>query len=151
MSVHIASKKIPAQLLKQGSFEDIDLSLLKIDEMPGTSLPSMKLCSAPPWPGDEVLIVDAEKATRSHIVAPQILPVTFRAKFTTLIADVATTGNSGSGVFNPIQKCLLGIMSRKFTIHTPAGDRDIAKYFVAAPLIRTFIPDDLIPVGELVQ
>jgi hypothetical protein len=39
-----------------------------------------------------------------------------RSKFSTLIADVATTGNSGSGVFDPNHECLLGIMSRKFII-----------------------------------
>jgi hypothetical protein len=61
--------------------------------------------------------VDAANAARSHIVSPQILPE-LRGKFPTLIGDVATTGNSGSGV--PKHKCLLGIMSRKF-ICFPSG------------------------------
>ena len=76
------------------------------------------------------------RATRSHIVAPQILPFGFRTKFRTLIGDVASTGNSGSGVFDPNRKCLLGIMSRKFMV----GGKYVAKYFVPASEIREFIP-----------
>ena len=92
---------MPANVLKQGAFEDVDLSLLLGDEekLPATTeLPRMKLCEAPPWPGDPVIIVDAEHATRSHIISPQVLSFAMRSKFSTLIADVATTGNSGSGV-----------------------------------------------------
>jgi hypothetical protein len=110
MSVRIAGVALPAKLLKQGSVEDVDLSLLLIDEekLPtATELPRMQLCEAPPWPGDPVIVVDAEHATRSHIVAPQVLQFTLRHKFSTLIGDVATTGNSGSGVFDPNRKCLL--------------------------------------------
>jgi len=69
-----------------------------------------------------------------------VLPFTLRNKFSTLIGDVATTGNSGSGVFDPNRKCLLGIMSQKITSHMPEGDKDIAKYFVPAAAIRDFIP-----------
>jgi hypothetical protein len=60
-------------------------------------------------------VVDAASATRSHIVSPQLVPYTLRSKFSTLIDDVATTGNSGSGAFDPNRKCLLGIVSWKFT------------------------------------
>jgi len=59
----------------------------------------MRLCEGPPWPGDPVIVVDAGHAAQSNIVSPQVLPFTLRNKFSTLIADVATTGNSGSGVF----------------------------------------------------
>jgi hypothetical protein len=119
------------------------LSLLGMDEaaLPTRRpLPRMTLCNAPPWPGDPVIVVDAEHAMRSHIASPQVVPFTLRSKFSTVIADVATTGNSGSGVFDPQHKCLLGIMSRKFVAHTPQGDKDIAKYFVPAPVIRNFLP-----------
>jgi len=58
----------------------------------------MRLCEGPPWP-DPVIVVDAGHAAQSNIVSPQVLPFTLRNKFSTLIADVATTGNSGSGVF----------------------------------------------------
>jgi hypothetical protein len=108
-------------------------------------LPRMQLCEAPPWPGDPVIVVDAGHVSRSHIVAPQVLPFTFRSKFSTLIGDVATTGNSGSGVFDSNRKCLLGIMSGKFTSHMPEGDRDTAKYFVPAAAIRDFLPAEFKP------
>jgi hypothetical protein len=97
----------------------------------------MQLCEAPPWPGDPVIVVD--------FVSPQILPLGWRSKFSTLIADVATTGNSGSGVFDPNHKYLLGIMSRKFVSHTTGGDNDIAKYFIPATTIRGFMPAEFKP------
>jgi hypothetical protein len=132
---------LPVKVLKQGSFEDVDLTLLSIDEEKlRLKLPQMQLCAAPPKPGDAVIVVDYAGATRSHIVSPQILPDKFQDKFATLIGDVATTGSSGSGVFDPKHKCLLGIMSRAFISHTAERDKDIAKYFVPAVAIRDFIP-----------
>jgi hypothetical protein len=148
MSARIAGVVLPAKVLKQGSLEDVDLSLLLVDQekLPKSiKLPRMQLCEAPPWPGDPVIVVDAGRASRSHIVAPQVLPFTLRSKFSTLIGDVATTGNSGSGVFDPNRKCLVGIMSRKFTSHMPEGDRDTAKYFVPAAAIREFLPAEFRP------
>jgi len=145
MSVSIAGVLLPAKVLKQGSLEDVDLSLLSVDEekLPASvRLIRTQLCEAPPWPGDPVIVVDAVSATRSHIVSPQVLPFTSRIKFSTLIGDVATTGNSGSGVFDPNRKCLLGIMSGKFFSHTAEGNKDIAKYFVPAVGIRDFISAD---------
>jgi hypothetical protein len=141
MSVRITGLLLPAKVLKQGSFDDVDLSLLLVDEekVPAGT-PRIELCEAPPWPGDAVMVVDAESAARSHIVSPELLPYSLRTKFSTLIGDVATTGNSGSGVFDPNRKCLLGIMSRKFLSHTTGGDKDIAKYFVPAAAIRDFMP-----------
>jgi hypothetical protein len=41
------------------------------------------------------------------IVSPQVLSYTWRTKFSTLIRDVATTGNSGSGVFDPNHKVVV--------------------------------------------
>jgi hypothetical protein len=143
MSARIAGVVLPAKVLKQGSLEDVDLSLLLVDQEkfpPSMKLPRMELCEAPPWPADPVIVVDSGHASRSHIVAPQVLPFTLRNKFSTLIGDVATTGNSGSGVFDPNRKCLVGFMSRKFTSHMPEGDRDTAKYFVPAAAIREFLP-----------
>jgi Trypsin-like peptidase domain len=145
MGVHIAGVALPASVVKQGVLEDVDLSLLSVDQekLPARIRPlQMQLCEAPPWPGDPVIVVDSGKATRSHIIAAQVLPFAMRGKFT-LIGDVATTGNSGSGVFDPNRKCLLGIMSRKFTVGTAEGQRDVAKYFVPASEIRDFIPVEL--------
>jgi len=143
MGVQLASQNIPVTVLRQGAFEDVDLSLLAIakENMPAKiTLPEVELCQSPPWPGDPVIVVDAERATRSHIASPQLLPFSLRNKFTSLIADVATTGNSGSGVFDPHRKCLLGIMSRKFM--ADEGKKDIAKYFVPANVIREFLPPE---------
>jgi hypothetical protein len=145
MSVRIAGVLLPAKVLKQGSAEAVDLSLLAFDEQKiptSITLPRMQLCDAPPWPGDPVIVVDARRASESHVVPPQVLPYAWRTKFSTLIGDVATTGNSGSGVFDPNHKCLLGIISGKLTSHAPAGDKDIAKYFVPAAAIREFMPSE---------
>ena len=77
MSVRIAGRALPATVLKQGSAEDIDLSILLVDEQKlPVRLPRMELCEAPPWPGDPVIIVDGEHATQSHIISPQVLPFT---------------------------------------------------------------------------
>jgi hypothetical protein len=59
-----------------------------------------------------------------------------------VISDVATTGNSGSGVFDAGQKCLLGIISRKISARADGESepKDIAKYFVPASTIAKFIP-----------
>jgi hypothetical protein len=118
-----------------------------VEEKPLSSvtLPRMQLCEAPPWPGDPVIVVDARHATESQIVSPRVLPFTLRTKFSTLIRVVATTGNSGSGVFDPNRKCLLGIISGKLTSHTPEGDKEIAKYFVPAAAIRDFMPVEFSP------
>jgi hypothetical protein len=67
-----------------------------------------------------------------------LLPAKYQKRFSTVIRDVATTGNSGSG-----EKCLLGIMSRKITVRPNTPDeKDIAKYFVPASTIRAFIPTE---------
>jgi hypothetical protein len=75
-----------------------------------------------------------------------LLPFDVRRRFSTVISDVATTGNSGSGVFDAGSKCLLGIMSRRIYVRpNGAGEsegKDIAKYFVPASTIRAFIPTE---------
>src|SRR5262245_22426518 len=76
MGATVAGVSLPAQILKQGDFEDVDLSLLKVDEekLSAKGLPQMQLCSAPPWPGDRVIVVDFERVSGSRIVSPQVLP-----------------------------------------------------------------------------
>lgn len=145
ISVVIAGAKLPVKVLKQGVFDEIDLSLLQVDQsrLPPT-LPTVRICSAPPWPGDPVIVISSGQATRSTIVPPSVLPSFHQHRFPTLIKDVATTGNSGSGVFDPAKRCLLGIMSRKFTVN----GRDIAKYFVPADLIRAFMKGVELPKGN---
>jgi hypothetical protein len=127
-----------ASRVKQGAFEDVDLALFSVDQQKlPASIQEMQapLCRARAWPGDPVIVVDQAGTAHSHIISPVILSFPLRSKFSILIADVATTGNSGSGVFDPNHECLLGIMSRKFI----SAGVDIAKYFVPASEIREFM------------
>jgi hypothetical protein len=149
--VVIAGQEYPTSVVKEGSFEGTDLTLLSIEE----SLLPMRLrlrqntlCKEPPRPGQDVVTVIPEAVVHSHILAPARIPVSVR-RFSTAIADVAQTGNSGSGVFDAQHRCLLGIMSRKISqtrIQPGTGRRetyDIAKYFVPASEIAAFMPANL--------
>jgi hypothetical protein len=79
-----------------------------------------------------------------------LLPSNIPAKFQTVIRDFGP-GNSGTGVFDVKEKCLLGIISRKIsgveikqvngqTVREPV---DMAKYFVPASEIASFMPPDI--------
>ena len=148
--VVIAGQEYPTRVVKEGSFEATDLTLLSIEEslLPmRLRLRKISLCKEPPWPGQQVVTVVPESVVRSHIIAPARLPVDVR-KFSTVIADVARTGNSGSGVFDAQKRCLLGIMSRKISLSRNRPEtgkpetHDIAKYFVPASEIAAFLPAD---------
>jgi hypothetical protein len=144
-SVRISGLDLPAQVIREGAYEQVDLTVLSIDEQ---NLPvslrmrRMTLCEKPPWVGQPVIVAIPEGTARSHIASPMSVPRNLRTKFSTVIADVASTGNSGSGVFAAGQKCLLGIMSRKIQVRSTSNDqaKDVAKYFVPASTIREFIP-----------
>jgi hypothetical protein len=77
--------------------------------------------------------------------------MTFRQNSARSFSDVATTGNSGSGVFDANRKCLIGIFSRKISeVRTRRGSgeavkesHDIAKYFVPAQTIAEFMQSEL--------
>ena len=108
----------------------------------------MSLCAMPPFAGETVVVATPEGTARSHVLSRVMVPPNLRGRFNTLIGDVATTGNSGSGVFDAWKQCLLGIMSRKISVGlrgnrlgAPARTVDIAKYFVPASEIKAFIPD----------
>jgi hypothetical protein len=146
--VTIAGQDLPARVVKQGSLDGYDLALLEIDEdsLPtGLRLRRISLCEAQPWPGEDVLTVIPEETVHSHVISSKALPMQAR-RFDTVIGDVARTGNSGSGVFDSQQRCLLGIISRKITdVQTTAGSPDkqsidVAKYFVPASAIAAFLP-----------
>jgi S1-C subfamily serine protease len=146
--VVIAGQEYPTSTVKEGSFEGTDLTILSIDEnlLPmRLRLRRNSLCKDPPKPGQQVVTVVPEGVARSHIIPPDRIPAGAR-KFNTAIADVANTGNSGSGVFDAQRKCLLGIMSRKISqSRTRPGTGkpetyDIAKYFVPASEIAGFLP-----------
>ena len=148
--VLIAGLDLPAALVKEGTLDTTDLTLLSID---GTKLPvslqmrRTPLCKHPPFAGERVVVAIPEGTAPSKILPRQAIPADVRGRFDTVIADVASTGNSGSGVFDAGDLCLLGIMSRKisvssrpFTAGAPARTIDIAKYFVPAAQIKAFIP-----------
>jgi hypothetical protein len=148
--VAIAGQEYPTRVVKEGSLAETDLTLLAVDEdlLPvWLRLRRNPLCKAFPIPGEDVVTVVPERIARSRVLAPERLPANVR-KFNSVIADVATTGNSGSGVFDAHRKCLLGIMSRKISQSWSKGGtsqtitRDIAKYFVPSTTIRDFIPPD---------
>jgi hypothetical protein len=73
----------------------------------------------------------------------ELHPPEFRTKFPTLISEGKTDGKSGSGVFDPEGKCLLGIQSLKIT--KQIDHRDYVSYFVPASKIRSFMPAGLRP------
>ena len=150
--IAIAGSEYPTRVVKEGSFEGTDLTLLSVEEelLPARlRLRRNSICTDPPKPGQEVVTIVPGSAVRSHILAPDRLPAGTRSRFSTVIADVARTGNSGSGVFDVKRKCLLGIMSRKISQSQTRADtgksetRDIAKYFVPAAEITAFLPADL--------
>ena len=149
--VLIAGQDLPAALVKEGGLEDGDLTLLSINS---TKLPvrlqmrRMPVCTRPPFAGETVVVATPEGTARSHVLPLVMVPLQWRGRFDTLIGDVATTGNSGSGVFDAWNHCLLGIISRKFSFplrgNRPDGSPrsvDIGKYFVPARDIKAFIPD----------
>jgi Trypsin-like peptidase domain len=149
-SVRIAGMDLPAHAIREGSFERVDLTLLSIDEhkLPiYLQMRRMPLCEKAPWPGEPVIVAVPEGTARSHVMSPRLLPYNMRRRLPTVISDVASTGSSGSGVFDAGNKCLLGIMSRKIYVPANSADpeskeKDIAKYFVPASTIRAFIPTD---------
>lgn len=146
--VLIAGQSLPATILKEGSLEETDLTLLSIDagRLPvSLQMRLNPLCKKPPTPGENVFVVYPAKTARSQIISPLQIEPGFRKKFDTLIAEPA---GSGAGVFDADRKCLLGIISRKIpkfnywesgvkVIARPAGE---AGYFVSASLIADFIP-----------
>jgi Trypsin-like peptidase domain len=147
-TIAIAGEKLPATVVKESPFEQLDLALLEFDEsrLPvSLRLRRITLCQGNPWPGEEVISLLGQTPVRSHILSPSVLPKATR-RFSTVIRDVATTGNSGSGLFDAQRKCLLGIMSRKISQVRKQKDTgeqttlDIAKYFVPASTLGEFMP-----------
>src|ERR1700721_2683707 len=117
--VLIAGQDLPAALVKEGTLDTIDLTLLSID---GTKLPvslQMRrppLCKHPPFAGERVVVAIPEGTATSKILPREAIPADLRGRLDTAIADVPTTANSVSGVFDAADLCLLGIMSRKISI-----------------------------------
>jgi hypothetical protein len=147
-TVTIAGQKLTATVVKESPFEQLDLALLQFDEsgLPvSLRLRRIPLCQGKPWPNEAVISLLGQTPVRSHVISPLALPRDVR-RFSTVIRDVTTTGNSGTGLFDANRKCLLGIMSRKISQVRTRKDTgvkttvDIAKYFVPASAIGPFLP-----------
>ena len=123
-SVRMAGLDLPAKAIREGMLTRVDLTLLSIEEekLPvSLRMRLMPLCENQPFAGEPVIVVVPEGTAPSHVMSPLLIPRDMRKRFSTLIGDVATTGNSGSGVFDAGQKCLLGIISRKLRARTLAA------------------------------
>lgn len=148
--VLIAGQDLPATIVKEGSLEGTDITLLSIDEtrLPvGIRLRRNPLCRKPTRIGEEVVVVRPEQTARSKIMSPQFIPSSLRQRFGTLISELA--GTSGSGVFDARRRCLMGIISRAIQKVRIAGDdaaaaepAGVAAYFVPAAEILDFLPAD---------
>lgn len=146
--VLVAGENLRATIIKEGSLEETDLTLLSIDmeRLPiSLQMRLNPLCKQPTRPGQNVFVVYPEKVERSRIVSPLSVAPEFRKKFDTLMAE---PGGSGAGVFDADRKCLRGIVSRKMPRYDylKAGTKVTARvvgeagYFVSASLIADFIP-----------
>jgi hypothetical protein len=97
-TLSIAGQEIEAEPIKQGDFSGVDLTLLRIDPLRlpvRIGMREVPLCGAPPVLGEPVVVVIPESVAPSSILSPEMLPADVRSRFDTVIADVASTGNSG--------------------------------------------------------
>jgi hypothetical protein len=144
--------ELSAKIVKQGSSDTIDLAVLSVDE---AQLPlSLRLrrnpiCKEPSRPGQPVVVAVPDGTARARILPPRLIMPQLRARFGTIINDVPMA-SSGSGVFDAAKRCLLGIISRK-TLRLDVRKEDqsagsmlleYARYFVPAPTIANFIPQE---------
>jgi trypsin-like peptidase len=148
--VLIAGQDLPAQIIKQGSFESIDLAILSIDQnrLPvNLLLRRNPLCTGPLRIGEEVVDVTPQATTRVQIISPAVIPAELRKRFKTV---VAAPQPSGSGIFDAHRKCLLGIMSAQVSKRRYVNSHNramaiadgYAGYFVPAASIAYFIPPE---------
>jgi hypothetical protein len=142
-TIVINNQEISAKVVKKGSFPELDLALLVV---PDESLPvSLRLrrnplCKELPGTGSSVAVVYPERTVRSRIVSSQVLAPQIRSHFGTLISEQQ---GSGSGVFEPDKKCLLGIMSAAVTAQGATKQDKRLGYFVPASTIANFLPAHL--------
>ena len=114
--MQVAGLDLPAKVLKEGSFETIDLALLSVDieRLPvSLRLRRNPLCKTPPVNGTNVVIVYPDRTVRSRIMSPFMIPPQYQEKFGGALINEAE--GSGSGVFQAERRCLLGIISSKIS------------------------------------
>lgn len=148
--VIVAGQDLAAKVIKEGSFDQVDLALLSVEEaqLPmSLRLRRNPLCAEPPKVDMEVIDVVPGERARSRIISPLLIAPKFRAKYDTLISSPQA---SGSGLFDAERKCLLGVMSgkiQKYSVQKRAGGlfakpNGYAGYFVSASKIASFIPSN---------
>jgi hypothetical protein len=149
--VLVAGQDLPVTIIKQGSSETTDLALLSVDaeRLPvSLRLRRNPICKIPPTVGMEVVDVEPQATTRAHIISPFLILPSLQRRFDSLIDSPKA---SGSAIFDPERKCLLGIVSAKVEkyaygmwkgriVWAPSG---YAGYFVSAAKIINFIPQDI--------
>jgi hypothetical protein len=142
---------LPAKVEKIGTTDSIDLALLSLDQsqLPvSLGLRRNPLCKIPAPPGVAAVVVYPERTATTHTLSPQFIAPKYRAKFASLITEPQS---SGSGVFLPAHRCLLGIISMKipkFAYRRQSGKILASKagwagYYVPATTIRAFLPPEL--------
>jgi len=152
--VKIDGRHLPTKVVKDGNLDDVDLSLLSVDvhQLPDIlASRHMSLCRKTYGTGEPVIVATPEGVAQSYIMSPALLPSDIPEKFRTVIRYFAETGNSGAGVFDASDKCLLGIISRRISVtqmKTIDGQLtkqqvNVAKYFVPASEIAAFIPTEV--------
>jgi hypothetical protein len=140
-----AGQPLVAKILKAGTFEAVDVTLLSIDPVALSAsmrvLAPLALCDQSAVPGQAVMVVEQRgKKTPSVIVSPFDLPASLSPNFTTLVEDGPAVGNSGSGVFDEASGCLMGIMSRRIAWRNQyERTQKSVKYFVPAAEILSFL------------
>lgn len=150
-TVRVAGRDFTTTVLKEGSFQKTDLALLGVDEaaLPGTlQLRRNPLCKAAPRAGMQVVNVMPRQVSRTHVISPLSIAPGLRRRYSTLIE---APRESGSGIFDPEHRCLLGIVSAKvmkfsyqFTGTGITSKPDgFAGYFVPANQIAKFVPQNL--------
>jgi hypothetical protein len=153
--VDIAGKLYPTQVLKDGHFHRVDLTLLSVDvnELPvSLGLRRLPLCPGPSWPNQQIVIVTQEKAVRSLVVPPARLPANLQSEYRTAVRPVPDSGGSGSGVIDANKKCLVGMITRTIEVGEIIEEDGrkteklvaVAKYFIPASEIASFLPAGLL-------
>jgi hypothetical protein len=151
--VEIAGQKRSTNVVKDGHFHHVDLTVLSVDErqLPvSLRLRRLALCQNALWVGEEVIVATPEGVARSEVMSPYLLPLGAPVKSYAVIRYVEATGASGSGVFDANRRCLVGIISGEVVQmqvaqgdgHAARNHYSVAKYFVPASTIAKFMPQE---------
>jgi S1-C subfamily serine protease len=146
VSVRLDDAQVSAKVIKTDSSDDVNLSLVsvKLSNSPlKVQMRRVQLCGTLPYVGEPVIVAGLETNLATTIASPMVLPPELRQKFATILAAEGNTENFGAGVYDAVKRCLLGIMSGKYSGSDWKIDESpehAVSYFVPASTIRRFIP-----------